>query len=254
MKNVSRYSAAIKSATNLNTVRDCNTLDGLAARTLCEVAVKVSSRVLVRVDLLAGDGTELGADDLEEVLEHILRALRMPIRAVERVRLDAQPLLHLLTRLALEDIELVVAREMQMPDPMPPVMHVLVAEIGHEFVQRHLVHLETATERELDAPRDLVDAQPTLDVAAFVHLALDLFFPPFLLALFDRVWVAEGPAAVDVGLADGFARVAAAAFGFDTAVAGAAVVGAASGDGLFGVVLKVWEVVLACDAGTDFVR
>jgi len=186
-------------------VRDCNTLDGLAARTLREVAVKVSSRVLVRVDLLARDGPELRADDLEEVLEHILRALRMPIRPVERVRLDAQPRLHLLARLALEDVELVVAREMQMPDPMPPIVHVLVAEVRHKLVQRHLVHLEAATERELDAPRDLVDAQPALDVAAFVHLALDLFFPAFLLALFDRVRVAEGPAAVDVGLADGFA-------------------------------------------------
>lgn len=56
-----------------NTVLNLHTLFCVACLAGGKVTLKVCDAILVRVDRLTVQGTELGGDDLQEVLEHVLR-------------------------------------------------------------------------------------------------------------------------------------------------------------------------------------
>jgi hypothetical protein len=56
-----------------NTVLNLYTLFCIACLAGGEVTLKVRNAILVRVDSLTVQGAELSGDDLQEVLEHVLR-------------------------------------------------------------------------------------------------------------------------------------------------------------------------------------
>ena len=147
----------------------------------------------MRAYLLSVNRLELGRDDLQEVLEHVLlldglqRAVRLAsflqersgthpaLSPIERVRLDAQAVLQLLPQPRVARVVLVVALERQVVDLVREVVPIAVrAQVRHELVQVVRARAERAAGREVDVADDLVHAYTTGDVAAFVRLLFQL--------------------------------------------------------------------------------
>ena len=170
---------------------------------LRQITLEMRNTVLVTVDLLVVKRLELRADDLEEVLEHVLlldglqRAVRLAsflqersgtypaLSPIEWVRLDAQAVLQLLPQPRVARVVLVVALERQVVDLVREVVPVAVrAEVRHELVQVVRARAERAAGREVDVADDLVHAHLTRDVAALARLVAQLVCPAFLDTLY----------------------------------------------------------------------
>ena len=96
--------------------------------------------------------------------------------AIERVRSDAKLLLQLLAEPRLGDIVLVVALEREVVDRVREVVAVAVrAQVRDELVEVVCARAERATWREVNVTDDLVHADLSSNVAAFVRLLLELF-------------------------------------------------------------------------------
>ena len=156
-------------------------------------------------DLLAVQSIELGRDDLEEVLEHVglLRCLQSKsasslcrnssqktnpqFRLVKRVCINANSGLQLATARRLREVVFVITLESKFVDGMREVVPVAIFfEIRHELVQVGRVRAEGATGGQMDISDDLVDAEPSSDVATLAGLVLEFVGPTFVFALRDR--------------------------------------------------------------------
>ena len=119
---------------------------------------------------------------------------------VERIPVYTQALPHLFADLRLGLVCLVVCGEVHVVDRVRKVVTVaVVLQVRHELVNPRLRRLEGASGRELDVPDDLVHAQETGDVAAFLRLLLDVFGPVFSNALRSIAALFSDPARDEAG-------------------------------------------------------
>ena len=151
-------------------------LDRSISMSLRQIALEMRNTVLMTVDLLVVERFELRADDLEEVLEHVLlldclrghvsfsmagnpARTHPALSSVERVRRNAKFALQLLTELRLVNVVLVVPLEREVMDRVREVVAVAVrAEVRDELVEVVCARAERAAGRQVDVPDDLVHA------------------------------------------------------------------------------------------------
>ena len=66
------------------------------------------------------------------------------------------------------------------------VLILVVSEVGDEFIQVARVALERTTRREVNIANDLVDADSSRNIAAFVSLIPQFVCPALISALFTK--------------------------------------------------------------------
>ena len=106
-----------------------------------------------------------------------------------------------------------------------------------QIVYVHVPVAEAAAGRKVEVTNDLVDAEATLDAAAFGALLIQLLGIVFAQALLHALAPTEGPGGLGICFADFVARIAAAGFNGVAwgvrSVAGSAVVGVEVASRLF---------------------
>ena len=185
-----------------------------------KVALVGRDRVLLRLERVSGQRTELGGDDLEEVLEHVLALLCLGTHPLEWI-LDAQLVLDSTLLSGSKAVVLLLGAKAKFVNDVTKVV-VLCARAGEvrdEIVDVHAVALEGFAGRQMEAADHLVDVELARDTAAFLVLLLDLFGPTFGDALVDVVRVRETPSLANICLSHLVASVAASACWGLTAVA-----------------------------------
>ena len=168
-------------------MRDMHAFFGLAESARREVTFEVCCTILMCFDLRAIEKLELGGDDFEEVLEHVLpgfclsevldvtkkqprdrRLADLPDGAIERVSLKPELFLHLLALLLLVVVILIIPFKCEHVDCVPKIMLVFfVLQVWHELVYVHEVGLEGATGRQMNVSNNFIDTQTAGDVASF---------------------------------------------------------------------------------------
>ena len=156
-----------------------------------------------RVLLLPAERQVRRRNNLDKVHKIVVRVVRLLVSVVERVQVVLSPRQDLLAHL-FGQILGQLGPEAQVVDVVGEGMPLLNRRVPVvlEVVHVHVAVAEAATGRDVEVADDLVDAQATLDAAAFMSLFIQPLGVVLALALLDALASAESPRRLRIRLSD----------------------------------------------------